>query len=70
MKCPVCNVPLMPSDRQEVPIDFCPRCWGIWLDRGELDQIISRTSADLKRHLAGDPPVAIPTSFPRFPAQS
>jgi hypothetical protein len=33
------------SDRQGVEIDYCPECRGVWLDRGELDKIIDRSSA-------------------------
>lgn len=45
MKCPVCdNVNLMMSERQGVEIDYCPACRGIWLDRGELDKIIDKSS--------------------------
>jgi uncharacterized protein len=43
MNCPVCNVPLNITDRQGVEIDYCPRCRGVWLDRGELDKIIERS---------------------------
>ncbi|MSM38501.1 MAG: hypothetical protein GJT30_02605 [Geobacter sp.] len=44
MKCPVCdNVDLLMSERQGVEIDYCPRCRGVWLDRGELDKIIERS---------------------------
>lgn len=43
MKCPVCNVDLVMSDRQGVEIDYCPQCRGVWLDRGELDKIIDRS---------------------------
>ena len=45
MKCPVCkDVDLVISDRQGVEIDYCPSCRGVWLDRGELDKIIERSS--------------------------
>jgi hypothetical protein len=43
MKCPVCSIDLLISDRQGVEIDYCPKCRGIWLDRGELDKIIERS---------------------------
>ena len=43
MKCPICNVDLVMSDRQGVEIDYCPKCRGVWLDRGELDKIIEKT---------------------------
>ena len=46
MKCPICdNVDLVMSDRQGVEIDYCPRCRGVWLDRGELDKILERSAA-------------------------
>jgi Zn-finger nucleic acid-binding protein len=44
MKCPVCNnVDLKIAERQEVEIDYCPQCRGVWLDRDELDKIIERS---------------------------
>lgn len=46
MKCPVCSVDLTMSERQGVEIDYCPKCRGVWLDRGELDKIIDRSHAD------------------------
>jgi hypothetical protein len=33
------------TDRQGVEIDYCPKCRGVWLDRGELDKVIERASA-------------------------
>ncbi len=46
MDCPVCKeVELKISDRSGVEIDYCPRCRGVWLDRGELDKIIERSAA-------------------------
>jgi Zn-finger nucleic acid-binding protein len=46
MKCPVCEVDLQMSERQGIEIDYCPKCRGVWLDRGELDKIIERTNAE------------------------
>jgi Zn-finger nucleic acid-binding protein len=34
------------SDRQGIEIDYCPKCRGVWLDRGELDKIIERSAAE------------------------
>ncbi|HYC40962.1 MAG TPA: zf-TFIIB domain-containing protein [Chitinophagaceae bacterium] len=48
MKCPNCNETLVMTDRQGVEIDYCPKCRGVWLDRGELDKIIER-SAEIER---------------------
>lgn len=46
MKCPKCDVALIMADRQNIEIDYCPQCRGVWLDRGELDKIIERSTAE------------------------
>ncbi len=44
MNCPCCpETNLVLSERQGIEIDYCPKCRGIWLDRGELDKIIEKT---------------------------
>ncbi len=47
MACPVCGVELKMAERQGIEIDYCPQCRGRWLDRGELDKIIERSTAAL-----------------------
>ncbi|OJX65499.1 MAG: hypothetical protein BGO95_10555 [Micrococcales bacterium 73-13] len=42
MKCPIDDVDLTIAERSGVEIDYCPKCRGVWLDRGELDKIIDR----------------------------
>ncbi len=46
MQCPTCctDTALVMSDRQGVEIDYCPKCRGVWLDRGELDKLIERSA--------------------------
>lgn len=44
MRCPSCEELLVMSDRQGIEIDYCPKCRGVWLDRGELDKIIERST--------------------------
>lgn len=44
LDCPHCRVALVMSERQGIEIDYCPRCRGVWLDRGELDKIIERNA--------------------------
>ncbi|OJY84069.1 MAG: hypothetical protein BGP23_15965 [Lysobacterales bacterium 66-474] len=34
------------AERQAIEIDYCPQCRGVWLDRGELDKIIERSTQD------------------------
>ncbi len=42
MLCPICKVDLLITDRSGIEIDYCPKCRGVWLDRGELDKLIER----------------------------
>ncbi len=45
MQCPACaDTALVMSDRQGVEIDYCSKCRGVWLDRGELDKLIERST--------------------------
>jgi Zn-finger nucleic acid-binding protein len=45
MKCPNCDETLVMTERQGVEIDYCPKCRGVWLDKGELDKIIEKSTA-------------------------
>lgn len=45
MKCPICNLDLLIAERQGIEIDYCPKCRGVWLDRGELDKIIEKSAS-------------------------
>ena len=37
-----------------IEVDNCPQCGGLWLDRGELEQILDQTGAadPVARHLS------------------
>jgi ssDNA-binding Zn-finger/Zn-ribbon topoisomerase 1 len=39
MRCPKCGTALDSRRMRGVNIEHCPKCDGIWLDRGELDAI-------------------------------
>lgn len=45
MQCPIDQTDLVMTDRQGVEIDYCPKCRGVWLDRGELDKILERSAS-------------------------
>jgi rRNA maturation protein Nop10 len=38
-KCPRCGGDLKESQTEQVKIDECSECGGIWLDKGELEQL-------------------------------
>jgi Zn-finger nucleic acid-binding protein len=64
MKCPVCTEPdLIMTERQGVEIDYCPKCRGVWLDRGELDKIIERAAPGP----AANPPPQSPMEYRSHP---
>jgi uncharacterized protein len=42
MTCPSCGGELVELDRSGIRIDACRQCRGVWLDRGELDNILER----------------------------
>lgn len=44
MQCPVDGETLAIAERSGVEIDYCPKCRGVWLDRGELDKIVERAA--------------------------
>jgi Zn-finger nucleic acid-binding protein len=63
MYCPTCkDTHLIMADRQGVEIDYCPKCRGVWLDRGELDKIIERSLAEKNA-----PPPPTPPPPPQQP---
>jgi len=37
---------LVMSERSGIEIDYCPRCRGIWLDRGELDKLLEKAAKE------------------------
>ena len=48
--CPSCGGELVQLDRSGVHIDACRNCRGVWLDRGELDQILARERQVIASH--------------------
>jgi Zn-finger nucleic acid-binding protein len=56
MLCPLDKTPLVMSERQNIEIDYCPTCRGVWLDRGELDKIIERSAPEAAPARAAPPP--------------
>lgn len=42
MKCPKCGMDLQTLSKGHVDVDACFNCHGIWLDAGELDQILAQ----------------------------
>jgi Zn-finger nucleic acid-binding protein len=73
MNCPTCpDTMLVMADRSGVEIDYCPKCRGVWLDRGELDKIIERNAvAEAPAPAAVAAPAPAPQQYPQqqYPQQ-
>ncbi len=63
MKCPVDGETLVIAERSGVEIDYCPKCRGVWLDRGELDKIIDRAATVIPAPAAPQPEAHRPEHF-------
>ena len=53
MRCPRCDGSLTESKFEEVLIDTCDKCGGVWLDSGELEQLTRKESAGWFKRLVG-----------------
>ena len=42
MNCPKCDGKLVETDFENIKIDVCSNCTGVWLDAGELTQIVDK----------------------------
>ncbi len=72
MHCPQCIEELKIAERQGIEIDYCPKCRGVWLDRGELDKIIERSMESMapgrSSHVSGPSPGQAPPAA-NYPQQ-
>ena len=64
LHCPVCKVDLVMMERKNVEIDYCPKCRGVWLDRGELNKIIEKSMS--QQHQQHGQPMSSPPSGPSY----
>lgn len=55
---------LLISERSGIEIDYCPKCRGVWLDRGELDKLIERAQEDAP--VAATSPAPQPEQRPHY----
>lgn len=53
MRCPRCDGNLQESKVEDVSIDTCEKCGGVWLDSGELEQLTKREGGGFFSKLFG-----------------
>ncbi len=63
-QCPKCPGQLESYEFMQFTLDHCPRCGGVWLDKGELEGILKKVTrssfaATVKNFLFGDEHVQV-----------
>ena len=46
MDCPVCKEAMVVLELQQVEVDYCFGCGGIWLDAGELELLLHKSGGE------------------------
>jgi uncharacterized protein len=54
LTCPKCGSEMRSYERNEVVVDQCTGCKGIFLDRGELERLVDAEGAHYEREYAKD----------------
>ena len=50
LNCPVCRGAMKETTKNNVSIDICTQCRGVWLDRGELEKLMDGIMPERNRH--------------------
>ena len=40
MKCPACSSPMIVVEHEQIELDYCTDCSGVWFDAGELELLL------------------------------
>lgn len=68
MLCPRdCGAELLMMERSGIEIDYCPKCRGVWLDRGELDKILERSATPAPAPAPAPAPQGYAPTIPNQP---
>jgi uncharacterized protein len=63
MNCPACQHPMIVLELDQIEIDYCSNCHGVWLDSGELELLLGDADEKKRRTAAFTPaPPAAETS--------
>jgi len=49
MRCPKCGMELIEINYKNIKVDKCSACQGIWLDQGELEQVMGMEQSILNK---------------------
>ncbi|MET3666305.1 zf-TFIIB domain-containing protein [Caulobacter sp. 1776] len=60
LMCPNCDGSMQAVQRVGVEFDMCPRCRGVWLDRGELEKLMAVEREEVQATYAAPRPYSRP----------
>lgn len=60
LMCPNCDGSMQAVQRAGVEFDMCPRCRGVWLDRGELEKLMAFEREEIQATYNAPRPYARP----------
>ncbi len=60
MFCPFCKSAMVIMELNEVEVDHCFECGGVWLDSGELEQLIDNRPLQLEEVQTNEHPLKCP----------
>ena len=46
MICPACKSSMIVVEHKKIELDYCPRCYGVWFDSGELELFLDSHSLE------------------------
>ncbi len=69
LMCPNCDGSMQAVNRAGVEFDMCPKCRGVWLDRGELEKLMALEREDAAGQAAPPPRQQAPYQAPPSPQQ-
>ncbi len=52
MICPTCHHVMIVVEHEQIELDYCPNCSGVWFDSGELELMLERMA--LEQNLTAD----------------
>ena len=53
LMCPNDDTPMQELSPYGVQLDVCPQCHGVWLDRGELEKLLTLTEPETREEYRG-----------------
>ncbi len=68
LTCPKCASEMRNYERNQVHVDQCTGCGGLFLDRGELEALVNAENAWHQPQAQQAPPQAPPAAAPQQPA--